>query len=213
MQIVEAAEVALPQGQVEEHRHAAHALDTAADGEREVARGHRLRSGMGGELAGAAHAVHRHARHLGRQAGDVVWERSLFYDGTTMTSPAPGIIDMTGPARCLYYGPYLHLPVGVWEGHLYLGCSDQVTDTRLRVDVYSDAVDAVFLTRLTKGGIFRMPLSFAVTDSRNPLQVRIFIDRGEIDGLFAFKQVILRRRPAVPAPETSQLIGSNEGRA
>ncbi|WP_439575619.1 hypothetical protein [Phreatobacter sp.] len=148
---------------------------------------------------------------LGRQAGDVVWDRSLFFDGTTMTSPAPGIIDMTGPARCLYYGPYLHLPVGVWEGHLYLGCSDQVTDTRLRIDVYSDAVDAVFLTRLTKGGIFRMPMTFTVADARSPLQVRIFIDRGEIDGLFAFKQVVLKRQLAVPAPEASHLIGSQGG--
>jgi hypothetical protein len=146
----------------------------------------------------------------GRKAGDVIWDSSLFFDGKTMTSPAPGIIDMTGPARCLYYGPYLHLPLGPWEGFLYLGCTDQVSDVRLRMDIYSDAIDAVFVTRLTKGGIYRMPISFAVGDVRNPIQVRIFIDRGEIDGLFAFKQVVLR--PAAPAlaAESAPMVAASQ---
>ncbi|MFN3853750.1 MAG: hypothetical protein ACK4M0_05090 [Phreatobacter sp.] len=149
----------------------------------------------------------------GRKAGDVIWDSSLFFDGKTMTSPAPGIIDMTGPARCLYFGPYLHLPAGPWEGFLYLGCTDQVSDTRLRIDIYSNAVHAVFLSRLTRGGIYRMPIAFTVTDVRHPLEVRIFIDRGEIDGLFAFKQVVLR--PAAPAlaAETAPMIAVSQASA
>lgn len=129
---------------------------------------------------------------LGREPADIVWGREFFYDGATLTSPAPMMIDMTGPARCLYYGPYLHLPAGRWEARLFLGFSDQTIDTWLKVDVYTDDVQAIFFSRLKRGGIYAMPITFEVSDPRQPIQLRIFIERGEIDGRMGLAMVRLK---------------------
>lgn len=129
---------------------------------------------------------------LGQEPAEIVWSREFFYDGATLTSPAPMMIDMTGPARCLYYGPYLHLPVGRWEARIFLGFSDQTIDTWLKVDVYTDDVQAIFLSRVKRGGVYMMPIAFEVNDPRQPIQLRIFIERGEIDGRMGLAMVRLK---------------------
>ena len=55
------------QADVQEHRHAAHALDAAADDIVHVPGGNRLRREMHGLLARSAHAVEGHAGHFDRQ--------------------------------------------------------------------------------------------------------------------------------------------------
>jgi hypothetical protein len=131
---------------------------------------------------------------LGQTAQSVIWNYSLFFDGKTKTSPAPHKIEMTGPARCLYYGPYISLPVGQWEGSVYLGLSDDISETNLRVDACAPEIEAVFLSRLKAGGVYRVPIRFSVRDARRHVEIRVFIDRGEIDGVLVFKQVTLRRQ-------------------
>jgi hypothetical protein len=125
---------------------------------------------------------------------NVIWNYSLFFDGRTMTSPAPRKIEMTGPARCLYYGPYISLPVGQWEGDVYLGLSDDISETSLRVDACTPDIEAVVLSRVKAGGVYRVPIRFSVRDARRHVEIRVFIDRGEIDGILVFKQVTLRRQ-------------------
>ena len=132
-------------------------------------------------------------RILGEEPEEIVWNREFFYDGTTLTSPPPVTVDMTGPARCLFYGPYLHLPVGRWEARLLLGFSAQTTDTWLKVDLYTDDVQAIFYSRVKRGGVYAMPITFDVSDPRQPIQIRIFIERGEIDGQMGLGVVRLKR--------------------
>ena len=129
---------------------------------------------------------------LGQKPEEIVWNREFFYDGTTRTSPPPVTVDMTGPARCLFYGPYLHLPAGRWEARIFLGFSPQTTDTSLKVDLYTDDVQANFYSRVKRGGIYAMPITFEVSDPRQPIQIRIFIERGEIDGQMGLGMVRLK---------------------
>lgn len=119
---------------------------------------------------------------LGHAASEIVWHYEFFYDGGTFTSPAPMMIEMAGPARCLYYGPFLHLPVGRWDARIFLGFSNEVSETHVKVDVFTDDIVENFVGKVTRGGIYTMPVTFDVVDPRQPIQLRVFIDRGEIEG-------------------------------
>jgi hypothetical protein len=119
---------------------------------------------------------------LGRDASEIVWHYEFFYDGGTFTSPAPMMIDMAGPARCIYYGPFLHLPAGRWDARIFLGFSNEVSETHVKVDIFTDDIVENFVGKVTRGGIYTMPVTFDVVDPRQPIQLRVFIDRGEIEG-------------------------------
>jgi len=119
---------------------------------------------------------------LGHPASEIVWHYEFFYDGGTFTSPAPMMIDLAGPARCIYYGPFLHLPTGRWDAKVFLGFSNEITETHVKVDIFTDEIQENFVGKVTRGGIYTMPLTFDVVDPRQPIQLRLFIDRGEIEG-------------------------------
>lgn len=142
---------------------------------------------------------------LGSPLEEIVWSREFFYDGTTLTSPPPATVDLTGPARCLFYGPYLHLPAGRWEARIILGFSPQITDTWLKVDIYTDDVQAIFFSRVKRGGVYAMPITFEVSDSRQPIQMRIFIERGEIDGQMGLAMVRLKPVEDEPGEQDNTL--------
>jgi hypothetical protein len=53
------------------------------------------------------------------------WDRSLLSAGDAPGAPCPAVIDITGAARILCFGPYLHLPAGRWSAELHLDlCPD-----------------------------------------------------------------------------------------
>lgn len=123
---------------------------------------------------------------LGNDDVEIRWDVSFFYDGDKFSLPAPLSLDLVGPARCLYYGPYLHLPEGSYSGVLVLGLSSEIRDTLLRVEVFTNKLDAEFIARARTGGLYSLPIEFDVTDSYQAVQLRIFIDRGEIEGRLGF---------------------------
>ena len=123
---------------------------------------------------------------------EVKWPVDFFYDGNNFTTPAPLIMDISGPARCLYYGPYLHLPEGLWEGRFYFGLSLGANDTHLRIEVYTDQLQGSYLAHARDAGVFVMPIELDITDARQPIQLRLFIDRGEIEGKIGLAYAILK---------------------
>lgn len=127
----------------------------------------------------------------GDQNIQVKWAVDFFYDGNNFTTPAPLIMDISGPARCLYYGPFLHLPEGLWEGEFFFGLSLGAIDTQLRIEVYTDKIENSYLAQARDAGIFVMPIALDITDARQPIQLRLFIDRGEIEGKIGLAYAIL----------------------
>ncbi len=120
---------------------------------------------------------------------EIIWRVALFYDGSSLRQPAPIALDLVGPARCLYYGPYLHLPVGQYEGVLMVGLSEEIRSTILRAEIYMGRPIASFIANATSGGYYHLPLEIDIADSRDPIEIRIFIDQGEIEGRIAFALV------------------------
>ncbi len=127
----------------------------------------------------------------GMQGAKTTWPYSFFSEGDFQKSPPAMIQDMLGRARCLFFGPHLYLPQGQWQGEVRIGLSNEVVDTHIRVEVSAQRVIADFVTRATRGGLFAVPIRFEVQDARMAIEVRIFIDRGEIEGRLGLQSVLL----------------------
>jgi hypothetical protein len=128
---------------------------------------------------------------LSADRASVFWPTRCFFNGDTFTSPAHRQVEMVGPARCIYYGPYFHLPIGTWSGHLTVGFTDLIDSTRIHVEVFCDEVIAEFYSEGTNDGVFNLPINFAVLKPQDAIQIRIFLDNGEIEGVFWFSGVAL----------------------
>lgn len=129
----------------------------------------------------------------GKRDIEVVWPIEFFLDATTLQQASPHGVELIGPARCLYFGPYLHLPCGGWAGDVEIGLSADIIDTYLRAEVSNVRVLADFMARGRRAGLFALPIDFVVEDARFGHEVRLFIDRGEIGGRLGLVQVRLRR--------------------
>jgi hypothetical protein len=112
----------------------------------------------------------------------VAWPGSLFFLGDAPDTPMRAPVDLCGPARCLLYGPYLHLPAGCWSASVTValaGCAGP----------RSFSLEAVCQDVLAKGqfycqgsGTFETHLEFSHGNPHVPLELRLFLDSGEIYG-------------------------------
>jgi hypothetical protein len=142
----------------------------------------------------------------GHHTVELVWPVNYFFHGPSFTANPPVVQELVGPARCLYYGPFLHLPPGDYAGELTIGLTDEITDTRIRVEYFSDRVEAEFMARTRKGGLFALPFELTVRNSLLPMQLRIFLDQGEIYGTIMFSYARLRRiEPKLDLPNPPQI--------
>lgn len=117
------------------------------------------------------------------QIGEAMcWPPSIFLDGRAYRRPAPAIQELVGPARCLYYGPYLYLPRGHYVGEVAFGVSSEIRDMYLRIEAVSGESITDFSTRARKGGLYILPFEFSHDDASQHIEVRVLIDRGEIEG-------------------------------
>jgi hypothetical protein len=112
----------------------------------------------------------------------LTWSNRLFFDGATYSSPPEMTVDMTGPSRCLYFGPYIHLPTGRWRAEAVMGFSNTVRDSEIRLEVFTDRIDAAFHTLVRRGGIYALPFDFVVDSPLDSQQLRLFNVVGEIEG-------------------------------
>ncbi|MCA3611587.1 MAG: hypothetical protein IOC55_04180 [Methylobacterium sp.] len=129
---------------------------------------------------------------MGQDEAEILWDVAFFYEGECFSMPAPLSLDLVGPARCLYYGPFLHLPEGSYSAILTIGLSNEIRDTLLRVEVYTTQMEAEFIAHAKSGGLYYMLIDFDVVDAGRAIQLRIFIDRGEIEGRIGFANTKLK---------------------
>jgi hypothetical protein len=125
------------------------------------------------------------------------WPMGLFRGADEL--PPSSAIDLTGPARALLFGPYLHLPVGEWMAKVEFEISEAhsgfeaVADVRVQQTITKKTLIA------PAKGIFAYDLVFRVDDPAHDLEIRLFMTKGAIEGVFIPRSV--RVRPAATAPE------------
>lgn len=108
-------------------------------------------------------------------------------------------LDMTGRARFIAFGPYIHLPAGAWLLRYVVGFSGEALGTPCIVDVgISEGAVYHELTRthmtVSSQGRVEISLSFEITEPLMSLQVRLLTEKAIFDGRMAVGYAEFRRK-------------------
>ncbi len=121
----------------------------------------------------------------------IVWPLASFYSGDYPNELASPLMDMAGPARTLYYGPYFHLPSGHWRADVQFVVMGSMPDQMLAVDVFSSLELARRPFKLSGDGLFQVSLPFIVDRTEERIEIRVWLLSGALGGLFGLRQVDL----------------------
>ncbi len=102
-----------------------------------------------------------------------------------------GSIDLTGPARFIFYGPYFALPRGCWRADLALEVSNCLSDNQIAIDVVSGGVLAAIKANLPPQGVFGCAIQFEIRTPTNPVEIRLQLLTGAIEGLLMLRSIHL----------------------
>ena len=112
----------------------------------------------------------------------VFWPQEAFLSGDSLGQALDDLVDLTGGARCLIYGPYLHLPTGRWNAKFIFDVDEDCQGQIFTLEVHA----AELLGRLRvcpQGtGSFEAAVPIDVVDPRAPIEIRLMMDSGAIEG-------------------------------
>lgn len=132
----------------------------------------------------------------GANVDAVRWPAAAFCAGDQEEGQPTGLLDLTGPARCLIYGPYFALPQGRWIARPRFEAIGLVGGNELLIDVVAEGEGAALAAgslTLSSPGRFSCALPFAVDSPRLPIEIRFSLTQGAIDGQFRLEEVRLDR--------------------
>lgn len=147
------------------------------------------------ELKGTAAAIVRQMLTpmveiaAGGTAQTVIWPHCCLFSGEVPGEPPPSFLDLEGPARALYFGPYYHMPEGAWRVEMELFISEDAKGERLAVDAAAGEPLARMDFEPPGGGVFRAILPVVVADATRQIEVRVWLERGTIAGHLSLRHV------------------------
>ncbi len=139
----------------------------------------------------------------GRSVDHFRWPQEMFIPGDRPDETLIGPIEMLGPARCLFYGPYLHLPLGRWDIAVEVSVEENLSGNRIEIQfvhgdtVVSDGFD------LPKTGAFLVRAHIEINEPRTPLEIRVFMREGAIEGRFHLKSAVIDATDGVSTRQSS----------
>jgi hypothetical protein len=123
---------------------------------------------------------------------EVVWGRDLFQSGDRPGESAVAPINLTGPSRCLSFGPYLRLPGGPWSCRVIFACNERAVGTQMMADVaYVGIPLGQARFQLSEAGVFEIEFAFNNSTPDKPIEVRLFNMTAALDGHVALGEVRL----------------------
>ncbi len=132
------------------------------------------------------------------QFREAFWAPATFLSVDNAGGALPSVVYLTGPFRCPVYGPYVHLPDGVWRVTCTLRVIDNHGQVNFRVDVFSDRVLFETDLRLPVNGEVQCRFEFSSLGERAPIQVRFIQTQGAIEGRMEFGGVMVERSGRIP---------------
>jgi hypothetical protein len=104
-----------------------------------------------------------------------------------------GPIDLTGPARYVYFGPYFALPAGAWSADISLEVQDCYSDNDIAVDVCAAKVLSMVRAKLPPKGVYGFQMQFEIEDPSKPVEIRMQLLTGAIEGIIQLRKIVLHR--------------------
>jgi hypothetical protein len=128
----------------------------------------------------------------GRQPQKITWPGGICLNADRRDASMSGSVDMTGPARILSFGPYLHLPTGRWAADMRFFVSGNWSRNMIMMEVTAgDKALAVGQGDLPAAGAFAMRIPFSVEEHETPVEVRSVLRSGAIEGDFRLLEIVL----------------------
>ena len=121
------------------------------------------------------------------------WPAGLLLDWDHPGRFLDGPVALLGPARFVICGPYLHLPAGRWSMTVGFETRECRSDNRIEAEVFDGAVLAAVALPLPRQGRYAVAMEFAVADPLRPLELRVRLATGAIEGSFELLRLGLVR--------------------
>lgn len=124
----------------------------------------------------------------------VFWPADCLLEPGDPAFPVSGAIPLTGPARMLTFGPFMHLPPGRWSASYQFEVDDHPAGNAMEFDVLNG--DKVLDSRRARpdgAGKFGFGCEFEIEESRLPVENRAILAEGSIGGFFKPTGIWLKR--------------------
>jgi hypothetical protein len=112
-----------------------------------------------------------------------------------------GPIDLTGPARYIYYGPYFALPAGAWSAEIALEVQDCYSDNQVGIDITAGKVLAMIKAALPPTGVYGCQIQFEIEDPSKPVEIRMQLLTGAIEGVIQLHRIAIHRVNSLDEPD------------
>ncbi|WP_419177041.1 hypothetical protein [Desulfosediminicola sp.] len=128
--------------------------------------------------------------------------RDFFVTGDAPHRPVVEPIDVTGLARCLFFGPYVNLPVGSWAMNLALSFSEGCVGVPFKIEITAEADQHVehlgtLTVQISTAGRHDFGMNFDTTNPKATIEVRIFNEKAVFDGHLSLGFADFKRRNRV----------------
>jgi hypothetical protein len=115
----------------------------------------------------------------------VAWPRDVLITTDQDGGLNSTTVDVTGPARILYYGPYFHLPAGHWLVRVAIGFSNDISDLSFVVAIEAGGLVAHGRVQPMRGGLFKAEFPMLHTRPECGVEVIVRSEAGAIEGKIA----------------------------
>ena len=124
----------------------------------------------------------------------IIWPADCILEPGDPALPVAGAISLTGPARMLTFGPFLHLPPGRWNARYHFEVDEHLAGNLMEFDVVNGTNVLVSHRVLVDGaGKFGFDCEFDMEESRLPVENRAILAEGSIGGFFRPAEIWLNR--------------------
>ena len=119
------------------------------------------------------------------------WPLDLFSVERKGDSDAKSV-ELIGSARHIVWGPYLHLPVGGWRARVQFETIGNLSGNEIEGDICTQNKQLVRVNaKLPVHGYFEFALDFAIADPNSPIELRVRLLKGAIEGRFGLRRVTI----------------------
>lgn len=102
-------------------------------------------------------------------------------------------IDLAGPARRIFDGPPFDLPAGAWTAEVIFDVTECLSDNRIEVEIFAAGVISAVKAKLPASGVHSCELRFEIVAPTRPVEVRIQLLAGAIEGRLLVRQITFQR--------------------